>query len=135
MSSSDEENTFNLSKETSTLIKPIYFSGSRNRNTTITELSIVGREFVLLLVSYELNFEIKKLDYYFRVAKKVEQLFHIPGWKLILPDVHGYTKISIRRKILKLAILFKSELDGNLFTISKIQANFLNKAYNSLLWE
>ena len=136
MSASKEEIAIEVSRETFTLPKPVqYFNGYRNRNTSMTELSIAGKEFVLLLVSYELNFEIKKLDYYYRVAKKVQQIFYIPGWKLLLPGIHGYTKRSIKFNILVLALQFKSELDRKLVLISTIQAHFLNKAYNSLLCE
>ena len=100
----NEELSINVSNDSFLLSQPPrfsnqYFLGYRKRNTSIAELTDIGKEFVILLVSYELNFANKKLDYYFRVAKRVQQLFHIQGWKLLLPDIHGYTKKSARREI------------------------------------
>lgn len=126
MQASNEEIAINVSK---------YFYGYRVRNSPLTELTLAGREFVLLLVSYELNFEIKKLDYYFRVAKKVQHLFYIPGWKLLLPDTKLNTKKLVRRKILDLGIMVKSEIENKNLVISTIQAHFLNKSYSNFLWE
>lgn len=118
-----------------TTITNQYFSGQRKRNTFYDELSINGKEFILLLISYELNFEAKKIDYYFRLAKKLQLSFHIPGWLLHLPDPTVYVKKNVRNKIIRLAIIFKNELETEQASISSNQAFFLNNAYKNFIWE
>ncbi len=112
-----------------------YFSGKRKRNTYYDELTKTGEEYVILLISYELNFEVKKIDYYFRLAKKLQHSFHIPGWKLHLPNPKNFDKKFVRNKIITLAISFKSELDKEQASISVTQAFVLNNAYKNFLWE
>ena len=121
-------------------LKPVaitnqYYSGQRKRNTFYDELSKNGQEFILLLISFELNFEPKKIDYYFRSAKKLQNTFHIPGWRLCLPDSNVYLKKIVRNKIIRLSIIFKNELEKEQTSISSIQAFFLNNTYKNFLWE
>ena len=112
-----------------------YFTGSCINNTYYVDLTKTGKRFLILLLSYELNFEIQKLDYYFRIAKRLQNLFHIPGWKLLLPNTNLNNRRSLRGKIIEAANLFKSDISKEKVIISLTQAGLLNKAYNNFLWD
>ena len=112
-----------------------YFIGSFIKNTRYVDLTKTGKKFLILLLSYELNFEVRKLDYYFRIAKRLQNLFHIPGWKLLLPNTKLDTRRSLREKIIESANLFKADISKGKVIISLTQAEFLNKAYKNFLWD
>ena len=114
-------------------IQNTYFKGAGEKNIHYNELTPRGKKFVLWLVSYELNFEPLKIDYYYLPAKKIQTLFHVPGWILLLPN-ELITKKTFRKKILTLAHTFNTELQHNKL-LSRYQAHLLNKAYNNFLWE
>lgn len=140
MSTSDEQVPLILSrvegKEKNRLtIQNTYFKGAGSRNTQYLELSILGKKFLLNLVSYELNFTPKKIDYYYLGAKKLQTLFHIPGWILLLPTTNYLTKNHFRTKIIAQANEFNSEMIHEIVRISTFQAHALNKAYKNFLWE
>jgi hypothetical protein len=117
-------------------IENSFFTGSKNNLTTFNDLTEDAKMFLLILVSYQLNFEPNKLDYYFRKAKKIQNLFKIPGWILILPNVKiGNTKKSLRLSIKDLAINFRLEIQNKTVNISYSQAQALNNAYKNFLWE
>ena len=116
-------------------IKNEYFRGKPRKNITYLELTPKTKEFILYLVSYSLNFETKKTDYYYRLAKKVQELFQLPGWLLIIPYGDAFTKGHLKLKIKERALDFKKELANNDVIISAIQAHILNKMFRNFLWE
>lgn len=128
----NEQEKFLLKNE---IITNSFFLGSQTTPIRYFELSERKKEFVILLLSYELNFQPNKLDYYFRTAKRLQFLFQIPGWKLLLPNSKEFTKSEIRKNIIELANEFKSDIHKKKFSISLLQASALNKAYKNFLWE
>ena len=140
MSLQDELITQKLPIESQTLglnhtIQNNYFIGKHKKNSLYIELPPQSKKFVLWLVSYSLNFEIQKADYYYRLAKKIQQQFNIPGWLLLIPLSDGFTKDSLKYKIKEQALEFKKELEYKGVKISTIQAHTLNKMYSNFLWE
>ena len=53
---------------TKTIITDSFFVGSRLIITKYSDLPENAKEFIILLLSYELNFEPHKLEYYYRIA-------------------------------------------------------------------
>ena len=119
----------------STIIPNTYFSSSCGSSSTVTKLPNNSRKFIILLLSYELNYRPQKMDYYYRSAKKLQQMFHIPGWQLLLPNEKSFSIISLRKKIILSANKFKSDIQKGRIQISHTQAAALNKAYKIFLWE
>lgn len=112
-----------------------YFTATQGTSTTGTGLPAAAKEFVILLLSYELNYQPQKLDYYYRTAKRLQQLFQIPGWQLLLPTTKTFSTKTLRKKIILKANQFKSDIQKGTIQISLTQAASLNKAYKNFLWE
>lgn len=111
-----------------------YFLGSGCKNIKYKELNLTGKRFILWLISYELNFDYAKIDYYFRNAKNLQMLFDLPGWMLLLPNAQGITKDILKKNLINQAIAFKGEQNKQSITLSSLQAHTLNCAYKKFLW-
>lgn len=115
-------------------IRNDYFIGRPRKNVPYLDLTPIAKQFILYILSYTLNFEIQKSDYYYRMSKLSQDLFRIPGFLLLIPEKE-WTKEHLKIQIKEKAIEFRKELTNNDVTISAIQAHVLNKMYRNFLWE
>ena len=111
-----------------------YFFGSGNKNITYRELNLIGKRFILWLISYELNFDYSKIDYYYRMVKMLQILFDLPGWILLLPNAEGIRKELLKKHVIHQANAFNVELIKQNIKLSTMQAHALTSAYKKFLW-
>ena len=115
----------------------IYFPSYGYENTVFYEIPDSGRKFIVLLLSYQLNFVNQyKKSYYYRNAIALKNSLKVPSSSLLLPKFvpqigSGY----LTNEILFYAQSFAFLLSSHKFTISPYQAKILERAFNSFLWE
>jgi len=107
-----------------------------HNESSIYEIPDSGKKFIILLLSFQLNFADKfKKAYYFRNAISIKNSFKVPGHLLLLPSKSSPSKGFIINEILYYVHSFIYLLESKKVLISSYQSNLLEKAYNSFLWE
>lgn len=118
------------------ILNSSFFNATSNIGCFFDELPKEGKKFILLLLSYQLNFVNKDmLVYYYRAAKNIQLSFKIPGTKLLLPTSDSSRTKLIKTKIISMAESFKIQLELKNILISKYQSQLLEISYNKILWE